>query len=456
MLEELYEGTGYISLFDKSYRAYVILRPNNGNIVVKIQYDGSDGLELFKKVREGGFFGREHKLESLEIITPLGKIYKESLSLYPVLVNPGPSSIFDSSVLRIAYSSHAGIATFVFRPKDSFLVFEGETEYSLEDGSYYELLLLGFRQKILPGIKLDLEDDSYLIIQAGGENKSFSSGKRLPNFQGNFVLVRSDLDLFEPSIRDNLYKVLSLLNGSKVSLALGYALTKNGEDRFKRNLFEKACSVFYKVKKHFCFWEEKRTFFSKRRFKVAFSFSTDSHTGFNGVGTPFKVEDPAEYLDLVKTFIKNYLSYVRRIEKTNKRRFELFVEYFIEGISVNAILESKLITLYTALEIMDGADTLTKDSLKKAYGLGKDEAEFFVRLRNEVVHNGLSVHEALKKIPNDVRSKSKGRRNLDISFLAEKKDLACYLFLVCMLYKKLLNLIGADDLVKKLNFDLCV
>jgi len=132
------------------------------------------------------------------------------------------------------------------------------------------------------------------------------------------------------------------------------------------------------------------------------------------------------------------------------------VEYFIEGISMDTILESKLITLYNALEIMDDADTLTKDSLKRAYGLDENKATFFKELRNKIVHNGLSVREAVEKIPNYVRNKSRGRRNLDTSFLGEKKDWACYSFLICMLYKKLLYLIGADNLIEKLGFDLCV
>lgn len=420
MLEELYyEGTGSISLFDKPYRAYVILRPNSGDIVVKVQHNRINGWKFLKKVREGEFFGREYKLENLEIVTPLGKLCKKSLGLYPVLVNPGPSSIFDSYVLKIAYSSHAGIATLVFRPKDSFLVFESQTTFSSEDENYYELLFLGFRPKILPSISLTLDSNFRLFMQAGKENKNSSSGKEFTNFQGDFVLVRSNLDLFESSKRDDLCKVLSLLNGGKVSLALGYALREN-------------------------------------EFKVAFSFPTDICTVLGGVGNPFRTESSEEYLELVETFVKTYFSYVGSLKEEEKRRFNLFVEYFIEGISMNTILESKLITLYTALEIMDDSDTLTKDSLKKAYELDEDKATFFKELRNKIVHNGLSVREAVEKIPNYVRDKSRGRRNLDTSFLGKEKDWACYFFLICMLYKKLLYRIGADDLTKKLGFDLCV
>jgi len=423
MLERLYEGSANISLFGKSYEAYVIFRPNSGDIIVRIPHTREiDGWGFLEKVRSEGFFGKEYNLENLELLTPLGKIRKDSLRLYPVLVSPGPSSIFDSFVLKVAYSSHAGIATFVFRPEESFLVFDGQfdidSESSVYDGSYYELLFSDFRSQFLrvPGVKIDL-GEGLLYLQAGKENKSSSLEKEFPDFQGDFVLIRSNLNLFESSMRDDLYKVLSLLNGGKVSLALG---CKN----------------------------------EKRGFKIAFNLSTGSRAGFGGVGNPFKAKDFNE--DLVETFIKNYLSYVRQAKKEDKRRFKLFVEYFIEGISMNAILESRLITLYTALEIMDDADTLTKESLKKAYKLEENEAELFARLRNEIVHNGLSVREAVEKIPNDVRSKSKGRRNLDISFLGEQKDWACYQFLVCVLYKKLLHLIGADDLIEKLEFDLCV
>ena len=424
MLERLYEGSANISLFDKSYEAYVIFRPNSGDIIVRIPHTREiDGWRLLEKVRSEGFFGKKCNLENLELLTPLGKIRKDSLSLYPVLVSPGPSSVFDSFVLKIAYSSHAGIATFVFRPVESFLVFEGQfegdSESSVYDSCYYELLFSGFRSQFpgVPGVPVGLGKDLYLYLQAGKENKSSSLEKEFPDFRGDFVLIRSNLDLFESSMRDDLYKVLSLLNGGKVSLALGYKNEKSG-------------------------------------FKIAFNLSTGSRAGFGGVGNPFKAKDFNEYL--VETFIKNYLSYVRQAKKEDKRRFKLFVEYFIEGISMNAILESKLITLYTALEIMDDADTLTKNSLEKAYGLEENKAEFFARLRNEIVHNGLSVREAVEKIPNDVRSKSKGRRNLDISFLGERKDWACYQFLVCMLYKKMLHLIGTDDLIEKLKFDSCV
>lgn len=421
MLERLYEGSANISLFGKSYEAYVIFRPNSGDIIVRIPHTREiDGWRLFEKVRSEGFFGKKCNLENLELLTPLGKIRKDSLSLYPVLVSPGPFSVFDSFVLKIAYSSHAGIATFVFRPVESFLVFDGQfdidSESSVYDSSYYELLFSGFRSQFLsvPGVKVDLEE-GLLYLQAGKENKSSSLEKDFPDFRGDFILIRSNLDLFE--LRDDLYEVLSLLNGSKVSLTLGY---KN----------------------------------EKSEFKIAFNLSTGNRAGFDSIGNPFKAKDFNEYL--VETFIKDYLSYVRQAKKEDKRRIKLFVEYFIEGISMDAILESKLITLYTALEIMDDADTLTKDSLEKAYGLEENKAEFFARLRNEIVHIGLSVREAVEKIPNDVRSKSKGRRNLDISFLGERKDWACYQFLVCVLYKKLLHLIGADDLIEKLEFDSCV
>jgi len=421
MLERLYEGSANISLFGKSYEAYVIFRPNSGDIIVRIPHTREiDGWRLFEKVRSEGFFGKKCNLENLELLTPLGKIRKDSLSLYPVLVSPGPFSVFDSFVLKIAYSSHAGIATFVFRPVESFLVFDGQfdidSESSVYDSSYYELLFSGFRSQFLsvPGVKVDLEE-GLLYLQAGKENKSSSLEKDFPDFRGDFILIRSNLDLFE--LRDDLYEVLSLLNGSKVSLTLGY---KN----------------------------------EKSEFKIAFNLSTGNRAGFDSIGNPFKAKDFNEYL--VETFIKDYSSYVRQAKKEDKRRIKLFVEYFIEGISMDAILESKLITLYTALEIMDDADTLTKDSLEKAYGLEENKAEFFARLRNEIVHNGLSVREAVEKIPNDVRSKSKGRRNLDISFLGERKDWACYQFLVCVLYKKLLHLIGADDLIEKLEFDSCV
>jgi hypothetical protein len=385
-LEELYEGTASIFLFDESYMAYVILRPKNGDIVVKIPHGRIDGWELLEKVREGEFFGKEYELENLEIITPLGKISRSSLNVYPILVSPGPLSILDSSVLRIAYSSQAGIATFVFRPKESFLVFEGQVGCNLDDGSYssyYELLFSGFRPKILPGVRVNLEEDTHLSLQAGEENRS-PSGKKLPEFQGNFVIVRSEnLNLFESSIREDLYRTLSLLNGGKVLLNLGYALTVDSKE---------------------C------------KFKVAFNLDENSRTILRGIGNPFRFESSDEYLELVKTFIESFLSHVRQLEGRDKRQFNLFVEYLIEGISMNAILESKLITLYNALEIMDNARTLNKGDFKKAYELDECKAYFFTELRNKIVHEGLSVEEAVEKAQMLVRSKNPNCRNFDASF----------------------------------------
>jgi len=410
-----YEGVGDVVIFDKVYKTYIILKPDNGEIVARIQHNKDlDPLTLFSEY--GEIYSKSYEIRNLEVITPIAKVSRENLKdLQLVFLSPGPVSILDSALIRLGFFPYAGFVTLVFRPKnpDSFFVFDGLSDLPYKD-SYYELMFASSSLDIPLGVSVEFDSGRVLSLQAEGEK--LSSQERYGSYLKGFVLVRSNEDLFTYEYRSALYKVISLLNGGKVTLIGGYHLYHDN---------------------------------SGSKFQVGFNFSTGGSFISQSIGNPFKIEGYEEYQEVIYRFVRSYISHIEGLTEEEKRKFDLFTEYFIEGISMHSLLESKLITLFTALEIMDNSATLDKSSLADSYGIDIKKAEFLTKLRGRLVHNGLVSSEAIKETVNEMRSY---QIDMNLAFLGDNKEIGCFLYLVGILYRKLIKLIRANDLVDNLKY----
>lgn len=86
------------------------------------------------------------------------------------------------------------------------------------------------------------------------------------------------------------------------------------------------------------------------------------------------------------------------------RRHTLAGHFYTHGLGDRSILEHRIILLYTALEVLDESDTLSKEPVARILGIDSASADLIIRVRNGLVHNGLSLNEAVAKKAGDIRS----------------------------------------------------
>lgn len=105
------------------------------------------------------------------------------------------------------------------------------------------------------------------------------------------------------------------------------------------------------------------------------------------------------------TFLKKYISYENKLKGNEKIKFHRFVDYTINGCASLESLENQLISLYTALEIIDNSRTLNKTSLRDALKIKLSDAEIAVKIRNSLIHNGANVGPAIQECIAELRSR---------------------------------------------------
>lgn len=111
----------------------------------------------------------------------------------------------------------------------------------------------------------------------------------------------------------------------------------------------------------------------------------------------------------VGEFLTRFISYERSLSGTEKNRHDLAIEYIIDGCAGSAPLENKVISFFTALEIMDGSRTLNKTTIHNLLGIAVADAELVVKVRNKLIHEGKGLAFAIQQSYAEL--KRRGRMN---------------------------------------------
>lgn len=85
------------------------------------------------------------------------------------------------------------------------------------------------------------------------------------------------------------------------------------------------------------------------------------------------------------------------------RRWESAAHFYLEGISSRALLEFRTINLFVFLEIVDQADTLSKNALATLLQIEQGDADLICRVRNWLIHHGKPLQEALRLATSEAR-----------------------------------------------------
>jgi len=229
-----------------------------------------------------------------------------------------------------------------------------------------------------------------------GLQVKLKSLKHLLLFDNNILIMKASSNLLPK--RNQFYRALSLLGGGKAIYRAGF---------FKNNI------------------------------QINFIRSDRS----NCLGPLFKKDTDKQ------EFIEKYWEYESTLDKKKKNRQELFIEYFLEGMSANTNLENRIISLYTALEIVDNSKTLNKQSISQTFNLDPNVADIVAKFRNKLIHQGYSGSEALAESIKEVKARiSLKRTPFKTSGRSKNRSLFnYYLFLVICLYKKCFKDIGFAD-----------
>lgn len=76
-------------------------------------------------------------------------------------------------------------------------------------------------------------------------------------------------------------------------------------------------------------------------------------------------------------------------------RFRRAAYFYLHGVGGRSPLDARIVNLYTALEMVDDASEMNKRSVSSTLDITPDDADLICRVRNEIVHHGLSIHEAV-------------------------------------------------------------
>ena len=185
-----------------------------------------------------------------------------------------------------------------------------------------------------------------------------------------------------------------------------------------------------------------RTGFFKKRLQINFVKAGE----FSRLGQLFKDDNlKIEFIEKLFLFEENLINK----DKRKRKRYELFIEYLLEALSAKTTLENRLISLYTAIEIIDDSKTLTKQSVSSLFKIDQNLADIIIRVRNKIIHEGYELYDSivssieavkkyslLKRVPFGISNRSKRRASFNF-----------YIFLVTMIYRKIFKNINLE--VKK-------
>lgn len=156
----------------------------------------------------------------------------------------------------------------------------------------------------------------------------------------------------------------------------------------------------------------------------------------------------------ISYFIEQYFNYRSNLTGNNKNRHDLFVSYLLDGLSSTLHLENRVINLFTAIEIIDNSGTLNKESLNSTLNMEIRNADFCNRIRNSLIHEGLTLPKAVKYRFKEIKSHVPTFRPLFKILNLKKSETASnfYFFLLAYIYDYILQLLEMDAKVGFHNY----
>ncbi len=94
-------------------------------------------------------------------------------------------------------------------------------------------------------------------------------------------------------------------------------------------------------------------------------------------------------------FVKAFVLHDGKLNGNEKTRFRRFIDYLIDGCSSTSSVEAMVISLFTALEIIDDDDTLQKGTVANLLDVSAFDGDLAVKIRNSLIHEGRDLADSV-------------------------------------------------------------
>ena len=151
--------------------------------------------------------------------------------------------------------------------------------------------------------------------------------------------------------------------------------------------------------------------------------------GYDIAIPPFKLVPKDDFKELLDSVIKSYSN----LSSEEMSLLKNAVYYLEGGYKQSVHLEFRAISLFTAIEILDDSKHLDKNRLKEQFDLSSlYDASFLKEIRNQLIHNGLSIQKAVTKAKKTNQENDQDKSDL-VPLLREnevQKQLVIYYYLL--------------------------
>lgn len=165
--------------------------------------------------------------------------------------------------------------------------------------------------------------------------------------------------------------------------------------------------------------------------------------GYDIVKPPFKLVSQKDFEELFNS-VKTSFSQIKDKELSLLKN----ATYYLEGGYKQSVhLEFRTISLFTSIEILDKSKTLDKSQLKSQFDLSSlYDAALLIEIRNQLIHNGLSIQKAVRVAEEKNNENDKSRSELSnlIEKNADQKHLVIYYFLLDLITSYLHSKFGYE------------
>ncbi|MDZ7690422.1 MAG: hypothetical protein U5K69_04610 [Balneolaceae bacterium] len=138
----------------------------------------------------------------------------------------------------------------------------------------------------------------------------------------------------------------------------------------------------------------------------------------------------------------------KKLPNKELTKFQNSLYYFENGLNSDVHMEIRSISLFNVFEIIDKASTLNKNSLKNNLNFKSlYDCSFLIDLRNELIHTGLSLRKAIKKIEPNNKENDKDNSELRNYFelIDYDKHVITYQFMVDKISEHLIRQTGFNQ-----------
>lgn len=159
-------------------------------------------------------------------------------------------------------------------------------------------------------------------------------------------------------------------------------------------------------------------------------------SGYTFRKSPHRMIENDDFEILVNSVIKTFKS-------IDKQELSLIknASYYLEGgYKQTVYIEFRLISLFTAIEILDDSKTLDKNIIKEEFKLKSVyDAALMISIRNKLIHNGMSVNDAIQSARNDNKENDIEKSDIESLFdtYTNKQQLAFYYYMLDLVTKYL-------------------